>query len=133
MKRQERKYERQLEKHRLYQEGLESTLEQERKVRRPTFHSVKCERNSRFPPSQRVAQFERFILQHLSAQTEVLAGRRRSSGGITHSASVTGFVPLMAESPQLDAISPDFVELDDLPFSKAGKETISRSRSRMFS
>ncbi|KAJ8291684.1 Protein kinase domain-containing protein ppk32 [Rhodotorula toruloides] len=112
MKRQERKYERQLEKHRLYQEGLESTLEQERK---------------------RVAQFERFILQHLSAQTEVLAGRRRSSGGITHSASVTGFVPLMAESPQLDAISPDFVELDDLPFSKAGKETISRSRSRMFS
>lgn len=34
MKRQERKYERQLEKHRLYQEGLESTLEQERQVRR---------------------------------------------------------------------------------------------------
>ncbi|GAA5901341.1 uncharacterized protein JCM6883_000184 [Sporobolomyces salmoneus] len=111
LKRQERKYERMLEKCRVYEEGLEATLESERR---------------------RVAQFERFILQHLTAQTDLIAGRRRSSVALTQSASVAGFVPLMAESPDLDAISPDFVELDHLPFSKAGWDTIKRSGSRMF-
>ena len=66
---------------------------------------------------KRVAQFERFILQHLTAQTDLIAGRRRSSVALTQSASVAGFVPLMAESPDLDAISPDFVELEGLPVS----------------
>ncbi|GAA5848696.1 hypothetical protein JCM9279_002743 [Rhodotorula babjevae] len=112
LRRQERKFERTLERHKVYQEGLEATLEQERK---------------------RVAQFERFILQHLASQTDLLAGRRRSSAAhLPTSASVTGFVPLMAESPDLDAISPDFVELDDLQFSKQGLETIKRSGSRLF-
>ncbi|GAA6015719.1 hypothetical protein JCM11491_002457 [Sporobolomyces phaffii] len=111
LKRQERKFERMLEKCRVYEEGLEATLESERR---------------------RVAQFERFILQHLTAQTDLIAGRRRSSVALTQSASVAGFVPLMAESPDLDAISPDFVELDSLPFSKAGWDTIKRSGSRMF-
>ncbi|GAA5993905.1 hypothetical protein JCM5350_000119 [Sporobolomyces pararoseus] len=111
LKRQERKYERMLEKCRVYEEGLEATLENERR---------------------RVAQFERFILQHLTAQTDLIAGRRRSSVALTQSASVAGFVPLMAESPDLDAISPDFVELEGLPFSKAGWDTIKRSGSRMF-
>ncbi|GAA5912225.1 hypothetical protein JCM5296_005452 [Sporobolomyces johnsonii] len=125
LRRQERKFERMLEKCRVYEEGLESTLAHERK---------------------RVAQFERFILQHLTAQTDLLAGRRsvggtrRSSAGslappqsaLPLSASIAGFVPLLAESPDLDAISPDFVELDDLQFSKAGMETIKRSGSRAF-
>ncbi|GAA5834148.1 hypothetical protein JCM3766R1_004472 [Sporobolomyces carnicolor] len=110
LKRQERKYERLLEKCRVYEGGLEATLDQERR---------------------RVAQFERFILQHLTAQTDLIAGRRRSSVALTQSASVAGFVPLMAESPDLDAISPDFVELEGLPFSKAGWDTIKRSGSRM--
>ncbi|GAA5966008.1 hypothetical protein JCM21900_004921 [Sporobolomyces salmonicolor] len=125
LRRQERKFERMLEKCRVYEEGLESTLAHERK---------------------RVAQFERFILQHLTAQTDLLAGRhslggnRRSSvaslappsSALPLSASIAGFVPLLAESPDLDAISPDFVELDDLQFSKAGMETIKRSGSRAF-
>ncbi|BGP51822.1 Kinesin-like protein kip2 [Rhodotorula kratochvilovae] len=112
LRRQERTFERTLERHRVYQEGLEATLDQERK---------------------RVAQFERFILQHLTSQADLLAGRRRSSAAhLPTSASIAGFVPLMAESPDLDAISPDFVELDDLQFSKAGMETIKRSGSRLF-
>ncbi|GAA6004558.1 uncharacterized protein JCM10292_005672 [Rhodotorula paludigena] len=111
LRRQERKFERALEKHRVYQEGLEATLEQERK---------------------RVAQFERFILQHMVQQTDLLSGRRRSSVALSHSASVAGFQPLMAETADLNAISPDFVELDDLQFSKAGMETIKRSGSRLF-
>ncbi|GAA6008412.1 hypothetical protein JCM10207_000117 [Rhodosporidiobolus poonsookiae] len=113
LKRMERKFERQLEKHRVYQEGLEATLAAERK---------------------RVAQFERFILQHLMSQTDVLSGRRRSSlaAPLPHSTSIAGFVPLMAESPDLDAISPAYVELDDLEFSAAGRETIKRSGSRLF-
>ncbi|BGP20234.1 hypothetical protein JCM10213_005912 [Rhodosporidiobolus nylandii] len=116
LKRQERKYERQLEKYKVYQEGLEATLAQERK---------------------RVAQFERFILQHLMQSTNDLLGPndRRSSLATSRmplSSSVAGFAPLMAESPDLDAISPDFVELDDLPFSSAAKDTIKRSGSRLF-
>ncbi|GAA5834580.1 hypothetical protein JCM11251_007044 [Rhodosporidiobolus azoricus] len=117
-KRVERKYERKLEKFRVYQEGLEESLKAERK---------------------RTAQFERYILQSLTSQADVLAGRRAStatslnpSGSLLpHSASVAGFVPIMAESPDLDAVCPEFVELEDLPFSNAAKDTISRSRSRM--
>ncbi|GAA6034686.1 hypothetical protein JCM8097_001119 [Rhodosporidiobolus ruineniae] len=112
LRRQERKFERMLEKCKVYEAGLEANLDQERK---------------------RVAQFERFILQHLMSQTDVLSGRRSSAApSIPHSSSVAGFVPLMAESPDLDAISPDFVELDDLPFSSAAKDTIKRSGSRLF-
>ncbi|GAA5906382.1 hypothetical protein JCM6882_002714 [Rhodosporidiobolus microsporus] len=111
VKKVERRYERKLEKFRVYQEGLEESLKAERK---------------------RTAQFERYILQSLTSQADVLAGRRASTAtGLPHSASIAGFVPLMAESPDLDAVCPDFVELEDLPFSNAAKDTISRSRSRM--
>ncbi|GAA5973944.1 hypothetical protein JCM11641_001234 [Rhodosporidiobolus odoratus] len=115
LKRMERKFERREERHKVYQEGLEASLALERK---------------------RGAQFERFILQHLTSQTQVLKSGRRSSvingisstgGGLAHSASVNGFVPLMAESPDLDAISPDFVELEELPFSSAARDTIRKS------
>ncbi|GAA5874768.1 hypothetical protein JCM8547_005206 [Rhodosporidiobolus lusitaniae] len=116
LKRQEKKFQRQLDKCKVYEEGLEASLAAERK---------------------RVAQFERFILQHLVAQTDVLAGRRSSSAlappsALSQSPSFAGFVPLLAESPDLAAISPDFVELDDLPFSSQAKDTIKRSGSRLF-
>lgn len=116
LRRQERKFERALEKHRVYQEGLEATLEQERKVRRePSYHCSQtlCLCQILFS-AQRVAQFERFILQHMVQQTDLLSGRRRSSVALSHSASIAGFQPLMAETADLNAISPDFVELDDL-------------------
>ena len=94
---------------------------------------------------QRVHQFERFILQHLASQADAIAGsRRRSSvaGGaslLPHSASVAGFLPLMAESPDLAAISPAFVDvcaevedewgrIESLPFSESGKREVTRAR-----
>lgn len=78
--------------------------------------------------------FERFILQHLATQADLITGRRRSSIGIAHGNSLSpdpGFFPLMAESPDLDAISPAFVDLDDLEFSEEGKAVIVRSGSRL--
>lgn len=120
LRRQERKHERLMEKCKIYEEGLEASLAEERKVRRgfpsplSSLHRLTV---FPFPRRQRVGQFERFILTHLLSQTDVLSGRRRSSvmPSLPHSASVAGFVPLMSENMDLAAISPEYVELDDLP------------------
>lgn len=117
LKRMERRYERKLDKCQKYERDLEASLQAERK---------------------RVHQFERFILQHLASQAEAItSGRRRSSlahrpqppMGMTASASVAGFLPLMHESPDLAAIRPDYVDVGDewgmieqLPFSDEARE-----------
>lgn len=58
---------------------------------------------------------------------------------LPHSASVAGFLPLMAESPDLAAISPEYVDvcaeiedewgrIEQLPFSEDGKRQVTRTR-----
>ncbi|GAA5863501.1 hypothetical protein JCM3774_006503 [Rhodotorula dairenensis] len=66
---------------------------------------------------QRVAQFEHFILQSLSTQASLLT------------ASSTPEVDLHAED-SLAATAPAFIELERLPFSEAGRDTLRRSSTR---
>lgn len=82
--------------------------------------------------------FERYIIQHLATQADVSAGLRRTSVATLSRQHKNlglqdpGFFPLMEEEPDLAAISPQFVDLDDLEFSAEGRAHIVRSGSRLF-
>ena len=103
---------------------------------------AQCER-------QRVAQFERYILQHLVSQTDLLknytlgaAGRDSLSHAHSHShihghghpRPSLGFLPLLAESPDLNNVdaSASFIDLGELQFSEAGLDRIKKSGSTLF-
>ncbi|KAI5477372.1 centromeric protein E [Pseudohyphozyma bogoriensis] len=91
LKRQEREFTKQLDQHVQYGEMVKAELVAERK---------------------RVAMFEKFVLQHLKMETDRITGHRRSSIAFpTHPSQP--FTPLMAQSPDLAAIHPTFVDLDD--------------------
>lgn len=95
LQRQEKQHLRQLDKCRVYSRSLEDLLAEER---------------------QRVAQFERFVLQSLSTQASMLAA-----------AAVAPELDLHREGSLSAVGSPVFVELDSLPFSEAGRDTLRRS------
>ncbi|KAM0750409.1 kinesin-domain-containing protein [Meredithblackwellia eburnea MCA 4105] len=121
----QRRFEREIAKRDEYAKSVRASLEQER---------------------EKTRLFERFVLQGLLSQTAAITGRRRSSIGVGFGAfgsGVGGFQPLMAESPDLAAISPEYVGLDavdeedevqvqDLKFSDEAKERITRSGSTLF-
>ncbi|KAG0659583.1 Kinesin-like protein kip2 [Rhodotorula mucilaginosa] len=67
---------------------------------------------------KRVAQFEHFILQTLSTQASLLTASATADGGLDAEASLT-------------AAAPAFIELEHLPFSQAGRDTLRRSSTRV--
>ncbi|SCV74765.1 BQ2448_7794 [Microbotryum intermedium] len=115
LKRLEFKMKREMEKRTVYAKALEEALRKEQK---------------------RVNQFERFILQHLATQADVISGRRRSSiGTVNHAAgrpSVAGMLPIMNESSPLVVAPQEFLDLDELEFSEEGREQIKKSVSMLF-
>ncbi|SCZ97980.1 BZ3500_MvSof-1268-A1-R1_Chr3-3g06498 [Microbotryum saponariae] len=115
LKRLEWKMKREMDKRATYAKALEEALKKEQK---------------------RVNQFERFILQHLATQADVISGRRRSSIGLVNHAagrpSVAGMLPIMNESSPLVVAPQEFLDLDELEFSEEGREQIKKSVSMLF-
>ncbi|SGY81960.1 BQ5605_C009g05537 [Microbotryum silenes-dioicae] len=115
LKRLEWKMKREMDKRATYAKALEEALKKEQK---------------------RVNQFERFILQHLATQADVISGRRRSSIGLVNHAagrpSVAGMLPIMNESSPLVVAPQEFLDLDELEFSEEGREQIKNSVSMLF-
>lgn len=104
LQRQEKQHLRQQERSQAYTQSLERMLEEERQV---SFRSITTRRRVAYTLlscTQRVAQFERFVLQSFSTQASALAAA---------AAPELDFYP--GETPA--ELSPAFLELDRLPVS----------------
>lgn len=135
---QQMRFERQLAQRDEYARDIRARLDNERQAR----HHFSTPRASPVLTRdilQRLKKFEAYVIQHVLTQASSFTDdRRRSSIGLGANLGAVGaFQSLMSETPDVDAIRPEYVGLDgvdlrDLDFSPEAQAQITRSGSTLF-